>query len=57
MLAFASHELQVVAEVERRHQESLAEQARRDGGIFDSVLGRWVEWNEDGPVGGEATER
>lgn len=43
-------DLESIVARERQRQAALAREAARNGGAYDSLLGRWVEWNEEGPV-------
>ena len=39
-------DLAAVIETARREQERVEERRHRDGGVWDTVLGRWVECDQ-----------
>ena len=43
-------DLTALALRETQRQAALAHQAAHDGGVWDPLLGRFVDWNEDGPI-------
>lgn len=43
-------ELETLLDRERDRHQKVAEAAREAGGIFDEILGRWVEWDDGRPA-------
>ena len=43
-------ELEAIEARERQRQSAVVEQAVHEGGAWDRLLGRFVEWDEHGPA-------